>query len=139
MGNYNGIRKSLEAGKMKIKCLEKVLEDFPEEELETMCDLGINSARDTIRLTVANSDNIPVVLKMLHRLGYHLKMVNSFYCSGDMNFIWREKYVELWYCCSPDNVPEELLPSKDCVVNKVISKPEVDYVITCPINKGEEI
>lgn len=80
-------------------------------------------------------DKTKQIIKYMRRsTGHQFKFKHSFYCDS-MIFVWESGFFQIWFNCDPENVPAELMPSKDCTVEKQIRPEQVDYRIVCKVGK----
>lgn len=101
--------------------------------------IDFNLAEDGLLIRTKNYENMLRVLKLLRdSTGSPMPLGVAWYSCGQMLFSWKSENIELWLECDPNNVPEELLPSKDCEVKKMDDKVEECYAIVCPVPEGND-
>lgn len=89
-------------------------------------------------ILISIKENYPLwveTLREVRKFSGKLGALSNWYSTGKMLFKYENALIEVRFQCDPDKVPEELLPSKTCRVEKHTIPESEEYSIICEISE----
>lgn len=109
-----------------------VLDELPEE-----VTVEISSNEQLLIRVRDDYDLLLTTLKTIRKgKKKELKIRTNWFSCGVMLWSWEIEQLDVWFECSPDAIPIELMPSDTCRVEEHIEEPKKTYSIVCDIKGG---